>query len=77
MSVTVLPGDRLSHVTRRGMISDPRSRSRMSSASQGEEWLAARHQRMMGLSEIPSGGTAVGRGVQEESELVRVTSIWN
>lgn len=104
MSVTVLPGDRLSHVTRRGMLSDPRSCSRMSSASQSEERLAARHQRTTGLSETPSGGTAVGRGVlrkqtvmgerrrtnlwesasgmnslldQEESDSVRVTSLWD
>lgn len=79
MSVTVLPGDRLSHVTRRGMLSDPRSRSRMSSASQSEEWLAARRQRTAGLNETPPGGTTVGRGVlrrQTVMEERRRTNVW-
>lgn len=51
----------------------------MSSASQSEEWLAARHQRTTGLSETPSGGTAVGRGVlrkQTAMEERKRTNLW-
>lgn len=57
LSVTCLPGDRLSHVTKRGMLSDPRSHSRMSSASQSEERSFASHQRK---STIGGGGSTVG-----------------
>eukprot|EP00064_Thunnus_orientalis_P007705 superscaffoldBa00000871_g7727 len=60
--VTFLPKDRLSQVTRRGMLSDTKSHSKPHTASQGEEW-----QRKMGLNKSPSGGTFVLReGIQRE-----------
>ncbi|XP_042251450.1 ciliogenesis and planar polarity effector 1 isoform X3 [Thunnus maccoyii] len=60
--VTFLPKDRLSQVTRRGMLSDTKSHSKPHTASQGEEW-----QRKMGLNKSPSRGTFVLReGIQRE-----------
>ena len=62
LSVTFLPKDRLSQVTRRGMLSDTKSHSKPHTASQGEEW-----QRKMGLNKGPSGGTFVLReGIHRE-----------
>lgn len=72
MSVTSLPRDRLSQVTRRGMLTDTKSHSKLHTASQGEE-----RQRKMA-----SGGTAVGRGIQreqtrmEEKEEKDAVNLW-
>ncbi|XP_062290536.1 ciliogenesis and planar polarity effector 1 [Scomber scombrus] len=59
--VTSLPKDRLSQVTRRGMLANTKSHSKLHTASQGEQL-----QRKMGLNKSPTGGTAVGRGIQRE-----------
>lgn len=66
--VTCLPGDRLSHVTRRGMLSDPRSHSRMSSASQSEERSFASHQRKTTIG--GGGGSKVGAGVPRKQTVM-------
>lgn len=63
--VTSLPRDRLSQVTRRGMLSDTKSHTKLHSSSQSEERHVA-YQRKTGLSKSPSGGTAVGRGILRE-----------
>ncbi|KAM7368998.1 hypothetical protein PAMP_013298 [Pampus punctatissimus] len=59
--VTSLPRDRLSQVTRRGMLTDTKSHSKVHTASQGEE-----QPRRTGLNKSPSGGTSVGRGIHRE-----------
>lgn len=51
----------------------------MSSASQSEEWFAARHKNTTRLSETPSGGTAVGRGVLRKQTVMeerKRTNLW-
>lgn len=64
MLVTSLPRDRLSQVTRRGMLTDTKNHAKLHAASQSEE----RHvgQRKTGLNKGPSRGTAVGRGILRE-----------
>ncbi|XP_072227956.1 ciliogenesis and planar polarity effector 1 [Leuresthes tenuis] len=58
--VSFLPGDRLSQVTRRGMLSD----------TKGEGWRVG-YQRKTGLrSKSFSGGAAVGRGILREQTRV-------
>lgn len=61
LPVTSLPGDRLSQVTRRGMLSNTKSHSKLHAASLDEEW-----QRKMCLKKSPSGGTVLGRASQRE-----------
>ncbi|XP_022617819.1 protein JBTS17 [Seriola dumerili] len=63
--VTSLPRDRLSQVTRRGMLSDTKSHTKLFTESQSEE-RHVEYQRKTHLSKSPSGGTAVGRGIQRE-----------
>ncbi|XP_029300430.1 LOW QUALITY PROTEIN: ciliogenesis and planar polarity effector 1 [Cottoperca gobio] len=63
--VTSLPRDRLSQVTRRGMLTHTKSHTKLHTASQSEE----RHvgeQRKTGPNKGPSGGAAVGRGILRE-----------
>ncbi|XP_023135531.2 ciliogenesis and planar polarity effector 1 isoform X2 [Amphiprion ocellaris] len=64
-----LPKDRLSQVTRRGMISDTKSQTKPHAASQSEE----RHvgfQRKMGVNRGVGAGTAVGRGILWEQSRI-------
>ncbi|KAM9338429.1 ciliogenesis and planar polarity effector 1 [Symphorus nematophorus] len=63
--VTSLPKDRLSQVTRRGMLTDTKSRSKTHTASQSEEQHAG-HQRKTVLNRSPSGRAAAGRGILRE-----------
>ncbi|XP_054468861.1 ciliogenesis and planar polarity effector 1 [Anoplopoma fimbria] len=67
--VTSLPGDRLSHVTRRGMLTYTKSHTELHTASQREERHVG-HQRETGLNKGPSRGTAVGRGILREQARV-------
>ncbi|XP_031711728.1 ciliogenesis and planar polarity effector 1 isoform X1 [Anarrhichthys ocellatus] len=60
--VTSLPRDRLSQVTRRGMLTHTKSHSTLHTASQSEERHVAQ-QRVTGLNKGPSRGTVVGRGI--------------
>ncbi|XP_040012827.1 ciliogenesis and planar polarity effector 1 [Xiphias gladius] len=62
---TSLPRDRLSQVTRRGMLTDTKSKTKLLTTSQSEERQVG-YQRKTWLSKRPSGGTAVGRGIQRE-----------
>ncbi|KAM7392880.1 hypothetical protein PAMA_007814 [Pampus argenteus] len=66
--VTSLPRDRLSQVTRRGMLTDTKSHSKVHTASQGEE-----QPRRMGLNKSPSGRTSVGRGIHGEQTRLQET----
>lgn len=63
--VTSLPRDRLSQVTRRGMLTDTQSHTKLHTASQSEERHVG-YQRKTGLNKGPSRGTAVGRGILRE-----------
>ena len=63
--VTSLPRDRLSQVTRRGMLTYTKSQSQPPTARQSEEPHVG-YQRKMGLSIKTSGGPAAGRGVPQE-----------
>ncbi|XP_034403492.1 ciliogenesis and planar polarity effector 1 [Cyclopterus lumpus] len=56
--VTALPRDRLSQVTRRGMLTHTKSSTKLTTAGQSEE-----HQRETGLNKGPSRGTVVGREI--------------
>ncbi|XP_034751796.1 ciliogenesis and planar polarity effector 1 isoform X2 [Etheostoma cragini] len=59
--VTSLPRDRMSQVTRRGMLSHTKSHTKLHTASQSEEGRLG-HQRKT----VPNKGTAVGRGILKE-----------
>ncbi|XP_040914910.1 ciliogenesis and planar polarity effector 1 [Toxotes jaculatrix] len=63
--VSSLPRDRLSQVTRRGMLTDTKSHTKLIRANQSDEQHVG-YQRKMQLNKSPSGGTAVRRGVQRE-----------
>ncbi|XP_069569860.1 ciliogenesis and planar polarity effector 1 isoform X2 [Brachyistius frenatus] len=63
--VTFLPRDRLSQVTRRGMLTDTKRPSEPHTASQREERHVG-HQRKTGTNTRFSGGTAAGRGNPRE-----------
>lgn len=63
--VTSLPRDRLSQVTRRGMLTDTKSHTKPHTASQSEERHVG-HQRKTELNRSPTRGTAVGRGILRE-----------
>ncbi|XP_073334518.1 ciliogenesis and planar polarity effector 1 [Pagrus major] len=63
--VTSLPRDRLSQVTRRGMLTYTKSQSKPHTASQSEEQHVG-YQRKTGLSTKTSGGPAAGREVLRE-----------
>lgn len=65
MLVTSLPRDRLSQVTRRGMLTYTKSQSQSHTARQSEEQHVG-YQRKTGLSLKTSGGPAAGRGVPRE-----------
>ena len=63
--VTSLPRDRMSQVTRRGMLSHTKSHTKLHTASQSEEGHLG-HQRKTGPNKGPLRGTAVGRGILRE-----------
>ncbi|XP_030599039.1 ciliogenesis and planar polarity effector 1 isoform X3 [Archocentrus centrarchus] len=63
--VTFLPRDRLSQVTRRGMLTGKKSQSKLPAASQSKERHVG-YQRKTGLNRSSSEGTAVGRGILRE-----------
>ncbi|XP_078126837.1 ciliogenesis and planar polarity effector 1 isoform X7 [Sander vitreus] len=63
--VTALPKDRMSQVTRRGMLSHTKSHTKLHTASQSEEGHLG-HQRKTGPNKGPLRGTAVGRGILRE-----------
>ncbi|KAM4634088.1 ciliogenesis and planar polarity effector 1 [Polymixia lowei] len=80
--VSYLPRDRLSQVTRRGMLSDTRNKAKLHTSNQRDE-LHREHRRKMALSKSPPGRSAVERevrsdrremGEQEEREVV---NSWN
>ncbi|XP_008284693.1 uncharacterized protein C5orf42 [Stegastes partitus] len=64
--VTSLPRDRLSQVTRRGMISDTKSHAKLNTASQSEERHVG-HQKKMFMNR---GFSAVGRGTLREQSRI-------
>ncbi|XP_068429824.1 ciliogenesis and planar polarity effector 1 isoform X2 [Clinocottus analis] len=66
--VTALPRDRLSQVTRRGMLTYTKSRTKLTTASQGEEH-RVRHHRETGLNKGPSRETVVGRGILRDQDV--------
>ncbi|XP_060931057.1 ciliogenesis and planar polarity effector 1 [Limanda limanda] len=63
--VTSLPRDRLSQVTRRGMLSDSRSHTTIQTANPIEDHQVG-YERTMQLNKRPPGGTSVGRGNRRE-----------
>ncbi|XP_034459066.1 ciliogenesis and planar polarity effector 1 [Hippoglossus hippoglossus] len=63
--VTSLPRDRLSQVTRRGMVTDTKSHMKRHTANQIEDHQVG-YERKMQFNKRPSGGTAFGRGIQRE-----------
>ena len=63
--VTSLPRDRLSQVTRRGMLTNTKSHMKIHTANHTEDHQVG-YERKMQLNKRPSGGTAVGRGIQRE-----------
>ncbi|XP_056875211.1 ciliogenesis and planar polarity effector 1 isoform X3 [Takifugu flavidus] len=73
--VTSLPKDRMSQVTRRGMLHDPRSQTKLHSANQSEERLVG-HQRKMELSRS-IGRTPAGRGIPGELTRMEEDNIMN
>ena len=71
LSVTSLPKDRLSQVTRRGMLTITKSHSKLHTASQGEEL-----QRKMGLNKSPTGGIQRKQTRIEEREERDAVNLW-
>ncbi|KAF7217094.1 ciliogenesis and planar polarity effector 1 isoform X2 [Nothobranchius furzeri] len=71
--VTFLPKDRLSQVTRRGMLSNPRSQSKHA-ASQNERQRDG-NQRMVELNKTFSSGAASGRLIPKEHTQVEETEV--
>ncbi|TNM91966.1 hypothetical protein fugu_018978 [Takifugu bimaculatus] len=67
--------DRMSQVTRRGMLHDPRSQTKLHSANQSEERLVG-HQRKMELSRS-IGRTPAGRGIPGELTRMEEDNIMN
>ncbi|XP_056260195.1 ciliogenesis and planar polarity effector 1 isoform X1 [Seriola aureovittata] len=67
--VTSLPRDRLSQVTRRGMLSDTKSHTKLFTENPSEERHVG-YQRKTHLNKSPSRGPAVGRGIQREGTKV-------
>nr|XP_040053253.1 ciliogenesis and planar polarity effector 1 isoform X3 [Gasterosteus aculeatus aculeatus] len=63
--VTSLPRDRLSQVTRRGMLAHTKSHTKLHTASQSEERHVGR-QRETGRNKGPSGWTVAQRGILRE-----------
>ncbi|XP_027137955.1 ciliogenesis and planar polarity effector 1 isoform X4 [Larimichthys crocea] len=63
--VTSLPRDRLSQVTRRGMLTDTKSRTKLHTASQSEQRRVG-YQRKTEMSKSPSRGNAVGKSILRE-----------
>ncbi|XP_062269256.1 ciliogenesis and planar polarity effector 1 [Platichthys flesus] len=63
--VTSLPRDRLSQVTRRGMLTNTKSHMKIDKANQIEDHQTG-YERKKQLNKRPPGGTAVGRGIQWE-----------
>lgn len=74
-SVTSLPKDRMSQVTRRGMLHDSRSQTKLHSANQSEERLVG-HQRKMELSRS-IGRAPAGRGIPGELTRMEEDKIMN
>lgn len=68
--VTSLPRDRLSQVTRRGMLTDTKGHTKLNAARQSEERHVS-YQRKTGLSDTPSGGAAVERGIPREQTRMK------
>ncbi|XP_067106459.1 ciliogenesis and planar polarity effector 1 [Osmerus mordax] len=75
---SVLPRDRLSQVTRRGMLSEQRSRTGIHSTSHGET-LTTGHERWRELSQSPPGrrGGGEARERREQAEEREVVSPWD
>ncbi|XP_044029035.1 ciliogenesis and planar polarity effector 1 isoform X2 [Siniperca chuatsi] len=68
--VTSLPRDRLSQVTRRGMLTDAKSHTKLHTSSQSEERHVG-YQRKTGLNKSASRETtAVGRGILREQTRI-------
>lgn len=65
--MTFLPSDRLSQVTKRGMLTDKTSQTKRPAASQSKEWQFG-YQRETGLNRSPSEGSAAGRGIPREQK---------
>lgn len=63
--VTSLPRDRLSQVTRRGMLTYTKSHAKLHTAGQSEERHVGHHRKTG-----PSIGAAVGRGIPREQARV-------
>ncbi|XP_045922847.1 ciliogenesis and planar polarity effector 1 isoform X1 [Micropterus dolomieu] len=64
--VTSLPRDRLSQVTRRGMLTDAKGHTKLHTASQSEEQHVG-YQKKTGVNKsLSRGTTAVGRGILSE-----------
>nr|XP_020474269.1 protein JBTS17 isoform X2 [Monopterus albus] len=77
--VTSLPRDRLSQVTRRGMLTDTKSHSKLHTSSQSEERLVG-YQRRIGLNKSSLGATAAGREnhmVQTKMKEREEVNLWN
>ncbi|XP_034565265.1 ciliogenesis and planar polarity effector 1 isoform X2 [Notolabrus celidotus] len=66
--VTSLPKDRLSQVTRRGMLTHAKSKSKQQTSGQSVEQHVG-HWRKTGLSKSPPRGTAVGRGILRDMRM--------
>ncbi|XP_062334213.1 ciliogenesis and planar polarity effector 1 [Osmerus eperlanus] len=75
---SVLPRDRLSQVTRRGMLSEQRSRTGIHSTPHGET-LTTGHERWRELSQSPPGrrGGGGARERREQAEEREVVSPWD
>lgn len=67
--MTSLPRDRLSQVTKRGMISHSAGQSKVHSASLSQE-VHCENQRKVGLSKTPARGTPAGRGILRDRTRV-------
>ncbi|KAM6975927.1 LOW QUALITY PROTEIN: ciliogenesis and planar polarity effector 1 [Tautogolabrus adspersus] len=72
--VTSLPRDRLSQVTRRGMLTDPKSKSKALTSSQSEERQFG-HQEKTGPNKSLPMGKAVGRGILRETRMEETTEL--
>ncbi|XP_041826553.1 ciliogenesis and planar polarity effector 1 isoform X3 [Melanotaenia boesemani] len=72
--VTFLPEDRLSQVTRRGMITNTKRQAKLHTANQSEEQHVG-YRRRMGLNSTYSGGAAVGKGILRQQSRARETAV--
>ncbi|XP_060918031.1 ciliogenesis and planar polarity effector 1 [Labrus mixtus] len=72
--VTSLPRDRLSQVTRRGMLTDPKSKSKALASSQSEEW-QFEHQQKTGPNKSLPMVAAAGRGILRKTRMEETTEL--